>query len=172
MNSSQIILGQSYAKGDFYWVFKIWDRFWRYYFLGDGREGWTISRSRNTHSDLRVFSSVSTVFQTLFERCSSRGPRCEFLILQHALVCLLLVASWTFSLLLSWHLCLSQSRSQDSKPHSMELVELEEHEGSKPAWYSPLGVGWRILWSSAVGALLWISSCLWLMLIWEPISLP
>ena len=36
----------------------------------------------------------------------------------------------------------------------MELVELEEHEGSKPACGSPLGVGWRILWRSVVGALL------------------
>ena len=37
---------------------------------------------------------------------------------------------------------------------SMELVELEEHEGSKSAWGSPLSVGWRILWRSVVGALL------------------
>ena len=40
------------------------------------------------------------------------------------------------------------------KSCSMELVELEEHEGSKPAWGSPLSVGWRILWRSVVGALL------------------
>ena len=39
----------------------------------------------------------------------------------------------------------------------MELVELEEHEGNKPAWGSPLGVGWRILWRSEVGAVLCIS---------------
>ena len=32
------------------------------------------------------------------------------------------------------------------KSCSMELVESEEHEGSKPAWGSPLSVGWRILW--------------------------
>ena len=40
------------------------------------------------------------------------------------------------------------------KSCSMELVELEEHEGSKPAWGSPLSVGWRILWRPEVGALL------------------
>ena len=33
---------------------------------------------------------------------------------------------------------------------SMELVELEEHEGSKPAWGSSLGVGWTILWKPEV----------------------
>ena len=47
----------------------------------------------------------------------------------------------------------------------MELVELEEHEGSKPAWGSPLSVGWRILWRSEVGALLCILECMWLTLI-------
>ena len=36
----------------------------------------------------------------------------------------------------------------------MELVELEEHEGSKPACGSPLGVEWKVLWRSVVGALL------------------
>ena len=40
------------------------------------------------------------------------------------------------------------------KSCSMELVELEEHEGSKPAWGSPLGVGWRILWRVVAGAVL------------------
>ena len=37
---------------------------------------------------------------------------------------------------------------------SMELVELEEHEGSKSAWGSPLGVGWTILWKPEVVVLL------------------
>lgn len=36
----------------------------------------------------------------------------------------------------------------------MELVELEEHDGSKPAYGSPSGVEWRILWGSVEGALL------------------
>ena len=36
----------------------------------------------------------------------------------------------------------------------MELVELEEHEESKPACGSPLGVGWRVLWRQVVVALL------------------
>ena len=39
----------------------------------------------------------------------------------------------------------------------MELVELEEHEGNKPAWGSPLGVVWRILWKPEAGVLLLIS---------------
>ena len=40
------------------------------------------------------------------------------------------------------------------KSCSMELVELEEHEGSKSAWGSPLGVGWTILWRPEVVVLL------------------
>ena len=51
------------------------------------------------------------------------------------------------------------------KSCSMKLVELEEHVGSKPAWGSPLGVGWRILWKPEVGVLLWISGFMWLTLI-------
>ena len=43
---------------------------------------------------------------------------------------------WSFSLLLSWHLCLKINKF--SGPYSMELVGLEEHEGSKPSWGSPL----------------------------------
>ena len=89
------ILGDNGGKRNLLWVPEIRDRYFFPFWEGEWAV-WTISSSRSSQSHLWVFGSVFQVSQALIERCSSRGPRSEFLILQHTWVCLLLVVSWTF----------------------------------------------------------------------------
>ena len=155
------ILGHNSTTWDLHWAPWIWGRFW---FPFKEEWGRTISRSG-------IFYPEESV-QTLDERCCSRAPRCEFLVLKHATVCLLLSAYGTSVCSTCDIFICPKVDPKSPRPCSMELVELEEHDGSKPACGSPSGVEWRILWRSVEGALLWFPGCMWLTMICELFHLP